>query len=190
MFGGCSNKIDKSFDDFWSLDLNHPYSLHSMEENMKLFVQSYTNYIMDNKNGKCFRDYNVFIIPSNMVDVICKFVGEFIDEMHLSQWKMDKKRRLKVPLSAFGHILYDNRIIITFGGETKHLEWIKDIYYLDLTNHKKGWKKSKLQMDRVGACNALIIGDTVHILPFNDYKQHYKITIYQILPEKLLSTSS
>lgn len=201
MFGGCSNKIDKSFDDFWSLDLNHPNSQKSMLENMQLFVRSYTNYIMDNdkdykksksnqiqKNNKFFRAYNVFFFPKILVEVISEYVGDFIDEIPLSQWRLDKKRKLKVPLSAFGHILYDNRIIITFGGETKNLEWIKDIYFLDLNHKKKGWKKSKLQMDHAGACNALLINDkTVHVLPFNDYRQHYKIDIDQILPKKLIN---
>jgi len=181
MFGGCSNKIDKWLNDFLYLDLSHPNALYSMQNNVKRVVTAYLYYV----HGQI-----ALSIHPNITDIITSYLN--LDEIHLSQWKVDRKKRLKLPLAAFGYVLYDERVIVTFGGETNAGHNVKDIFYLDLCKPGKAWKKSEMELEHFGACNAFLInGKTVHVAPCgpgNDYKQHYSIEIDRILPPKLLST--
>ena len=47
-------------------------------------------------------------------------------------------------MASDGYCMYDNRIIITFGGHTSNNIAIDDIYYIDLFGDK-GWKKSVIK---------------------------------------------
>eukprot|EP01084_Bolivina_argentea_P031671 58615_1 len=125
------------------------------------------------------------------------FVGNFNRVENICKWQKIKKRTMLMKLYNFGYLLYDHRIIITFGGSTRSHGTkanynngdVDSIFYIDLFGDNC-WKESKLKCPKKGACNAVIINKTVHIMPFwGRYADHVCIDISSILPKKLLKES-
>eukprot|EP01084_Bolivina_argentea_P110436 197196_1 len=78
-------------------------------------------------------------------------------------WKKNKKRKMIKDLSRFGYILYDDRIIIIFGGGNDERHW-DEIYYLDLNDDNSSWKRSTVKCPKRGNYDAVLCGDnTVQI---------------------------
>ena len=102
------------------------------------------------------------------------------------RWKQNASLMLPLHLRAFGSVLYDDRVIIVFGGEGKS-GYQDSIRYLDLNGFT--WKKSKLKLPQSGKYHAVLMdsGD-VHILPFYTNKNHYTINVCKILPKSLIKT--
>ena len=81
-------------------------------------------------------------------------------------------------MRSFGSILYDDRIIITFGGICGISGKMDNIYYLNLYDNN-GWKESKIKCLKSGACHALLLNNNiVHIFPYYDYKDYFSIITY------------
>ena len=85
--------------------------------------------------------------------------------------------------------MYNERVIITFGGEklseSDHVE-IDNIYYIDIVSDD-GWIECELKVPKKGLCEAVLIDDEyVHIIPSYDYYDHFIINIDDLLPNELL----
>ena len=87
-------------------------------------------------------------------------------------------------LRSFGTVFYDHRVIVVFGGIAEH-RLIDTIYYLDIGG-EDGWKESEMKCPKPGMCNAVLMGDTVHLLPYYAWNDHYSAPIAHILPRELL----
>eukprot|EP01084_Bolivina_argentea_P288352 494889_1 len=96
------------------------------------------------------------------------------------KWSNEKQLKLPMKMSLFGYILYNDRIIITFGGKTEGRKDINNIYYLNLLTGL--WNESKIKCAHAGSCHALLIDTIVHIIPRSSYSEHYYIDICYILP--------
>ena len=136
-------------------------------------------FLNENKGNDIYQKY-VF----SLNEIILQFLGIYND----SHWELDERRVMKKRLCGFGWVLYDDRIIITFGGWTCDGSFnCENIYYLDLENDNDSWKESKLKCPKPGACNALIRDNkTVHIMPYFSFKDHYCIDIAELLPTDLI----
>ena len=86
-----------------------------------------------------------------------------LDENTLSQWKTNKNRKILFSMYLFDYVLYDKRIIITFGGNTitnnNQIKNSDKIYYIDLLNKNSIWKESKIKCKKSGRCNAVLVND-------------------------------
>eukprot|EP01084_Bolivina_argentea_P142342 250083_1 len=111
-------------------------------------------------------------------------------------WKKENNSpiRLSMRLWGFGYVLYDNRIIITFGGATENYHSIDRIYYIDLLRNDK-WKESKLKCPGKGIepCSLIIDDGIIHIMKQRQMvheKDHFYINISEILPSNLLKENN
>ena len=172
ILGGIVHDFTTYFDSFRVFRLNRS----------KYLVYGYVKiFLNDNENNDIFKKY-VF----SLNDIILKFLGIYNN----SHWEENKERRMKQKMGGFGWVLYDDRIIITFGGWIQNQPFASkcdEIYYLDLENKNGSWEESKLKCPKPGACNALIKDNkTVHIMPYFLYQDHYSIDIADILPSNLI----
>ena len=150
------------FDDFWICDIK---PTQKMEEQTKLIISAW----YESKFG---------IIPKEVIDIILSFDGY--------NWYKYDQYKLPAAIRGFGYVIYDDRIIITFGGIGRQ-RYLNDIYYLDL-NSKNGWETSTFQLQVAGMYNALLIdGDTVHLFPFySGHNTYYILKVSHVLPKSLI----
>ena len=111
-------------------------------------------------------------------------------DMETSIWHKNSNWELPIVLCGFGSVLYDDRILIVFGGRTKFSHLCNRIYYLDVTASDSKW----IEIENVkcpfhGCCNALLVQkeSIVHLLPFGNYNHHTTINVYNLLPSELLN---
>eukprot|EP01084_Bolivina_argentea_P267396 453884_1 len=100
------------------------------------------------------------------------------------KWETHSDRKMLTKLSGFGYVLYKDRILITFGGQTENFKLIDTIYYIDLQNNNS-WKQSKLKCPKPGFCNAVIINEIIQIFPNGSYCDHFSVNISDIIPLNL-----
>eukprot|EP01083_Nonionella_stella_P217571 781054_1 len=102
-------------------------------------------------------------------------------------WVNNKKRKLPKKMKGFGYVLYDDRIIITFGGASREGA-VNNIYYIDLFGDDN-WKESKIKCPRGEQCQAVLINnDLVEIVPWiGAHPTHSSIKIAELLPPSLIS---
>ena len=164
MFGGISfwdfgNTDWQQYDDFWVCDKKW--------DNDKVLQIIHAWY-----------DYD---IPAEIINIILSY-----DDYH---WYKNDAFTLPDKMRVFGYILYDDRIIITFGGDG-YFTRINSVYYLDL-NDDEGWVQSRVKLGKAGYYTALMMNEnTIYVLPsFCGETEYYIIKINQILPESLIAKS-
>eukprot|EP01084_Bolivina_argentea_P150320 262523_1 len=167
MFGGRTLQQDNNFSNakynsLWMYDLN---------KNAKMISCAFVkDNFLKKQSGK---QYDVLIN-----EVIAMYLGE---DMLYAEWKLFDEYKLPEALYGFGFVMYDDRILIAFGGSGK-FKSSDDILYLDL-NGKDGWKQCECKLPSAGYCHALLIDNkTVHILPYYQNTMYYTIDIHDLLP--------
>eukprot|EP01084_Bolivina_argentea_P164646 286226_1 len=163
MFGGYSRRTKEYLNDFWIVNLNYT----------KWLIDGYVKMTYENKN---------YFVPLNYI--ILLYLGKYFS----LNWKRIPENKLVQKLCSFGSVLYNDRVIITFGGEIENEVDIDKIYYIDLLSNN-GWKQSKLRLPKPGSCNALIRNKkTIHLTPFVSYADHLCVDISDVLPYSLIAT--
>eukprot|EP01084_Bolivina_argentea_P216141 367218_1 len=163
LFGGYSFEIEKYFDDFWMFKTN----------NTQLLIDGYV---------KCFLNENINNIQMKYVFSLNEIILQYLGIYNNCKWNKYENLKLPKKLCQFGYVLYNNRYIITFGGETCRDKAIDSIYYMDLIGDMK-WKMSTVQCPEAGYYHALIVNNkTVHIIPYYGTRTtHFCIDICHIL---------
>merc|ERR1712154_306599 len=183
MFGGRSYSERTPYDTFWTLDLNNKCSLLSIEQSTEYLVKGYV-YQMFLK----YDDYKDLMYPLSLNDIVINYLGEDINSSH---WMNSENNKMMKKLSAFGYVLYDDRILIIFGGSTVDDKKVDDIYYIDLMSKDKeseGWKESTMKCPKSGDCQAVLVDDeTIHIIPYYEYTEHFSIDVSYLIPSNLLN---
>eukprot|EP01084_Bolivina_argentea_P059253 108164_1 len=180
MFGGYYLTKYKYYDDFWILNLNEYVSLLPMEKLTSNLVYGYVkNTLM-----------HVMICPFGydiaINDIIEMYLVNDENKIEYSQWEKVNKYKMPVKLHGFGSVLYDDRVIIMFGGKIEGNHQRDNIYYLDL-NSNNGWKECMLKVPKPGSCNAVLINHKIiHILPYSSYTNHWSIHVKDLLPATLV----
>eukprot|EP01084_Bolivina_argentea_P212056 360548_1 len=172
IFGG---KVLKTYyDGFWMLDLNDTISSLSNDVRSQYLVSGYMGQLINNT------DYNKRNNDMFFTNIVM-FLGNDI-----SVWKRYSAKRMHRKMGQFGYVLYNNRIIITFGGRTENGS-VDNIYYIDTFDDNSSWKESAITIPKRGSYNAVLIDNkTVHILPFYEHSDHFYVDITNILPPELL----
>ena len=168
MLGGCGKS--GAFSDFWICDRK----IDQIE--MKKIIHSWTKLVFNRADH----------IPSEIVNLMLSFNG-------YNQWYIKEAYRLPTTIHSFGAVLYDDRIVIIFGGffQPDSYNFIRQskVYYLDITD-EKGWVESEFELRNASSHSALLMDeDTVHILPFYDSQQYLIVKGQDVLPESLLRNS-
>eukprot|EP01083_Nonionella_stella_P291437 991685_1 len=123
-------------------------------------------------------------------------------------WKQHKKQK-QVKWQQFTAVLYDNRVVIAFGGR----KWedyededdmnevgeanpvgihtylggkLDGIYYMDLYGNAE-WNKANIKCPKPGKHNVVIANNIVHLMPWGDYNDHFYIKISDLLPVELVN---
>eukprot|EP01083_Nonionella_stella_P261750 890802_1 len=117
-----------------------------------------------------------------------------LNDMMNNTWKQHKKQK-QIKYQQFTAVLYDNRVVIAFGG----YKWsdyrdvsngqLDDIYYMDLYGDAE-WNKANVKCPKSGNCNVVIVNNIVHIMPWYGYDDHFYIKISDLLPAKLLNKTA
>ena len=184
MFGGfCyANRVredQKFYDHFWCFDLNPKLALLSMDLLPIYVIHGFVREILN----EC--EYEVvlrFDIAIN--DMIAEYIGN--DYMEWTQWRCIEEYKMPLQMHGYGSLLYDDRIIVVFGGKIAGNLDIEDIFYLDLED-MNGWKKCEhAKMAKPGSCNAVVLDESVHILPYSSFNDHFVINIRELLPASLI----
>ena len=126
--------------------------------------------------------YKVADIPMEIISIILSYDGY--------NWYKNDIYKLPSKIRAFGHILYDDRVIIMFGGEEIKVNNVNTIYYLDL-NDTKGWIKSSFSLQKAGLYSVVMMDkDTIYVLPCScGHQEYFAIKLNKILPETLIRES-
>eukprot|EP01084_Bolivina_argentea_P270382 459740_1 len=175
LLGGYSFTHTEYINDCYILDLNKSISTLSLNKCSQLLINGFMRNITANYP-------NVFI---KIIEMYVKY-----QEFPYSQWIRYEKYKLPKKMAYFSHILYKDKIIITFGGWCKGTTAIgstygingksnimDNIYFMDITNND-GWKLSKLKCPNTGCYAVILVGSTVHLLPRNTSNvNHYTIEI-------------
>eukprot|EP01084_Bolivina_argentea_P164799 286463_1 len=107
-----------------------------------------------------------------------------------NQWNKITHKKLPKEISGFGYILYNDRIIIIFGGKTFSDKCINSIYYLDILSTNSQWIKSSQYCPIKGSYHAILEkdiidnkNDCVHLFYCQGNKEHFLININDLLPD-------
>eukprot|EP01084_Bolivina_argentea_P260561 440056_1 len=111
-----------------------------------------------------------------------------LSDINNNKWKPYKTGWKLPQYMGFTSVLYDNRIIINFGG-WGYQRCIDDVYYMDIFGDGK-WKIAEVKCPKPGKCNVVITDNkTVHVLPWDRYTDHFCINIADLLPETVLNAN-
>ena len=119
-------------------------------------------------------------VPAEIVNIILSYNDYY--------WYKNDRFKLPKKLRDFGYVLYDDRVIIIFGGDGIDAGIGYNIYYLDL-NDDKGWIKSTVELEKSGYYTALFMDkDTIYVLPSCcGHSECYIIKVNKILPQSLMT---
>eukprot|EP01084_Bolivina_argentea_P212054 360545_1 len=174
LFGGRTIKTKTYHDGFWILDLNDTISSLSVDQRSLYLVSGYITQLINNTDYKQ-RNHDMFFA------YILMFLG---DDINISVWKFCATKKMPRKMCQFGYILYNNRIIITFGGRTENGS-IDNIYYMDTFDDNSSWKEAAVTIPKRGGYNAVLIDNkTVHLLPFYNHYDHFYVDINKIISLK------
>ncbi len=82
--------------------------------------------------------------------------------------------------------MYDDRVVIMFGGKIEGNVQKDSVYYLDL-NNDDGWKECDVTVPNAGSCNAVVLNDKIiHLLPYSSYTHHCWTDVKDLLPDALV----
>eukprot|EP01084_Bolivina_argentea_P160999 280300_1 len=178
-------------------DKKHNYDIHGQG----IIYHKPTNSIMRFGGFAQFRNRSRHEAQNVLFDDF--LILDLNKNMNKTSWSKTKKRKLPQKIGRFGYLLYDNRVIIIFGGIVDNERGARPsdkIYYIDLSAKEslwsKSWKEIKLKCPVKSHYMAFLANNKiVHLIqgldtwnkPDADTLNHFSIDISQILPHKLLN---
>ena len=111
-----------------------------------------------------------------------------------NNWNKIPSKKLPKQMSGFGYLLYNDRILLLFGGKVADEKPADNIYYLDILTAQSKWKEAKIKCPLKGGYHAILeqnaaqnVCDKVHLFSASPMKEHFVIDIDKLLPVSIMS---